>query len=317
MFQLKQYQQGALDTLSSFLKNCRDTGDVNTSFSNSLKENNFPNVPYRSYNFNDIPYVCIRIPTGGGKTILGTFSIPVVAKELLLEDFPITLWLVPTTTIQEQTVRALKSNPAYSEHLNDAFNHNVTVYDIADINQIRSQDIGNKTIIIVSTLQNLRVTKTTDRKVYKYHEDFEPHFSKLSKNHPAYDQLERVTKDDLSDNGLIEKDIGKIKYSFANLLMISRPIVIIDEAHNARTSLTFDTLKRVHPAALIEFTATPNTSVTNGSNILFNVSAAQLKAEEMIKLPIILTEHINGWEEAVRDAVLTRNKLELSAADKG
>lgn len=313
MFQLKKYQQDALDTLSCFLKDCKVTGDVETAFTTSLKENNFPTVPYRSYKFDDIPYVCIRIPTGGGKTILGTFSIPVAAKELLLEDFPITLWLVPTTIIQEQTVSALTSNPAYSEHLNDVFNHNVAIYDITDINQIRPQDIGNKAIIVVSTLQNLRVTKTTDRKVYKYHEDFEPHFAKLSKNHPAYDQLERVTEADLSENGLVAKDIGKIKYSFANLLMISRPIVIIDEAHNARTSLTFDTLKRVYPAALIEFTATPNLSVTNGSNVLFNVSAAQLKAEEMIKLPIILTEHINGWEEAVRDAVLTRNRLELSA----
>lgn len=313
MFQLKKYQQDALDTLGGFLKSCKLTGDVEIAFSDSLKENNFVNVPYRSYKFDETPYVCIRIPTGGGKTILGTFSIPVVAKELLLEEFPITLWLVPTTIIQEQTVSALKSNPAYSEHLNDAFNHNVAVYDIADINQIRPQDIGNKAIIVVSTLQNLRVTKTTDRKVYKYHEDFEPHFAKLSKKHPAYEKLERVTEDDLSENGLVAKDIGKIKYSFANLLMISNPIVIIDEAHNARTSLTFDTLKRVYPAAIIELTATPNTSTTNGSNILFNVSAAQLKAEEMIKLPIILTEHINGWEEAIRDAVLTRNRLEISA----
>jgi type III restriction enzyme len=313
MFQLKEYQQDALDTLSHFLKNCKVTGDVTTAFSDSLKENNFPNVPYRSYNFDETPYVCIRIPTGGGKTILGSFSIPVVAKELLREDFPITLWLVPTNIIQEQTVSALKSNPAYSEHLNDAFNNNVSIYDIADINQIKPQDIGNKAIIVVSTLQNLRVNNTSGRKVYKYHEDFEPHFSKLSKNHPAYEHLERVTELDLSDNGLVATDIGKIKYSFANLLMISRPIVIIDEAHNARTSLTFDVLKRFHPAALIEFTATPNTSDTDGSNILFNVSAAQLKTEEMIKLPIILTEHINGWEEAVRDAVLTRNRLEISA----
>jgi type III restriction enzyme len=313
MFQLKKYQQEALNTLSGFLKDCLATGNIEQSFTDSLETNNFPNVPYRSYKFDGTPYVCIRIPTGGGKTILGTFSIPIAAKELLSEDFPITLWLVPTTIIQEQTVTALKSNPAYSEHLNKAFNHKVAVYDIADINQIRPQDIGNKAIIVVSTLANLRVTKTSDRKVYKYHEDFEPHFSKLSKNHPAYEQLERVTEEDLSENGLVAKDVGKIKYSFANLLMISRPIVIIDEAHNARTSLTFDTLKRVHPAVLIEFTATPNVSTTNGSNILFNVSAAQLKAEEMIKLPIILTEHTNGWEEAIRDAVLTRNKLELSA----
>src|SRR5699024_1270188 len=88
--------------------------------------------------------------------------------------------------------------------------------------------------------------------------------------------------------------------------------VIVDEAHNARTTLTFETLQRVHPQAVIEFTATPNTSRKNGSNVLFHVSAAELKAEEMIKLPIILTEHQN-WQDAIRDAVITRNKLAMDA----
>lgn len=313
MFQLKSYQQGALDTLASFFKRCRETNDFETSFSESLKENNFPDVPYRSYQFDGSPYVCVRIPTGGGKTILGTYAISTATKEFLSQDYPITLWLVPTTTIQQQTVSALKSNPAYTDHLNKAFANNVSVYDIADVNQIRSQDIGNKAIIVVSTLANLRVTKTTDRKVYQYHEDFEPHFAKLTSNHPAFEKLEKVTEDDVSENGLTVKDIGKVKYSFANLLALYNPLVIVDEAHNARTSLTFDTLRRVHPAAIIEFTATPNTTGTNGSNIIYHVSAAQLKAEEMIKLPIILTEHVNGWEEAVRDAVLTRERLAVQA----
>lgn len=313
MFQLKSYQQGTLDTLASFFKSCNDSGDIESSFKESLKYNNFTDVPYRSYKFDNTPYVCIRIPTGGGKTVLAAYAVSTVTKEYLSQDYPITLWLVPTTIIQQQTVAALKSNPAYTEHLNKAFSNNVSVYDIADVNQIRSQDIGNKAIIIVSTIANLRVTKTTDRKVYQYHEDFEPHFAKLTRNHAVYDKLEKVTEDDVSENGLTVNDIGKVKYSFANLLALYNPLIVIDEAHNARTSLTFDTLKRVHPAAIIEFTATPNMTATNGSNILYHVSAAQLKAEEMIKLPIILTEHINGWEEAVRDSVLTRERLAIKA----
>jgi len=48
--------------------------------------------------------------------------------------------------------------------------------------------------------------------------------------------------------------------------------------------------------------------VKTGSNVLFGVSAAELKAEEMIKLPILLTEHAN-WQEAVTDAVRTRARL--------
>jgi type III restriction enzyme len=82
----------------------------------------------------------------------------------------------------------------------------------------------------------------------------------------------------------------------------------MDEAHNARTTLTFEVLQRVSPACIIEFTATPDSRPSTGSNVLFRVSAAELKAEEMIKLPILLTEHAN-WQEAVTDAVRTRALL--------
>jgi len=150
------------------------------------------------------------------------------------------------------------------------------------------------------------------RKVYAYHENFEPHFAQIPPNHMSRPLLERVAEADVQENGLSASEIGKVKYSFANLLAIYRPLVIVDEAHNARTALTFETLRRVHPKAVIEFTATPNTSNTNGSNVLFQVSAAELKAEEMIKLPVILTEHQN-WQDAIRDAIITRNKLAIDA----
>ena len=52
----------------------------------------------------DVPYVCLRLPTVGGKTILATHSIEVAANTYLEEDFPFVLWLVPTTTIAEQTL---------------------------------------------------------------------------------------------------------------------------------------------------------------------------------------------------------------------
>lgn len=92
------------------------------------------------------------------------------------------------------------------------------------------------------------------------------------------------------------------------MLAIKQPLVIMDEAHNARTPLTFSTLKRIHPKCIIELTATPDTSDTSASNVLYHVSASELKAEQMIKLPIMLTEH-DDWKSAVSDAVLTRNKL--------
>ena len=62
---------------------------------------------------------------------------------------------------------------------------------------------------------------------------------------------------------------------------------------------------------LSSFTATP----AGDSNVLHNVSATELKAEEMIKLPIRLSEHKN-WEDAVRDSILTRQRLhEIATKD--
>ncbi|OYX60293.1 MAG: hypothetical protein B7Y89_16590 [Novosphingobium sp. 32-60-15] len=64
----------------------------------------------------ETPYVCLRLPTGGGKTILAAHSITVAKESWLEKDFPLVLWLVPTTTIRRQTVEACgsacKRNPA-------------------------------------------------------------------------------------------------------------------------------------------------------------------------------------------------------------
>lgn len=312
-FQLKNYQQRAVDVLADFLNLAYESGDMAHAFTESLNRQGSEPLVYRDYGFEQVPYVCLRIPTGGGKTILGSYAIELAAKNYMQTDTPIALWLVPTNTIRLQTVEALKTpGHPYRARLDAAFNHQVLVLDIDEVTQIRPQDIGQKTIVVVSTMATLRVNNTSGRKVYAYHENFEPHFRQINQNHPAWPLLEQVAEDDLKENGLKANDLGQIKYSFANLLAVHRPVLIVDEAHNARTKLTFDTLKRIHPAAILEMTATPNYSANNGSNVLFHVSAAELKAEEMIKLPIILTEHQN-WQQAINDAVLNRKELAKAA----
>ena len=86
--------------------------------------------------------------------------------------------------------------------------------------------------------------------------------------------------------------------------------MVVDEAHNNRTEQAFRTLRDLHPACLIELTATPMPD----SNVIFHVGAQALAREEMIKLPIVLMEHKTGWKDAVRDAMLTRDRLETMAA---
>jgi len=107
---------------------------------------------------------------------------------------------------------------------------------------------------------------------------------------------------------------GKPVPSLANALRLHRPMVIVDEAHNARTALSFDTLSRLKPSVIVEFTATPVTEHapdkgTFASNVLTHVSAAELKAENMIKLPIVLRGR-EDWKAVVGDAIRWRDQLE-------
>ncbi len=302
MFELKRYQKETLGALETFLKSAR-TEPVADSFATVTGR---PANAYRHYSFGEVPYVCLRLPTGGGKTVLASHAVRLAAENYLEETYPIVLWLVPTKMIRQQTLDALKTpGHPYRAELDRHFNHQVRVLDVDEVTQIRPHDLGSKAIVVVSTLANLRVSDTSGRKVYAYHEDFEAHFAKVNPNDP---QLKQVTEEDLKENGLGRESLGKIKYSFANLLALHKPLVIIDEAHNARTKLTFETLHRIHPACVVELSATPDVSTTSASNVLYHVSASELKAEEMIKLPIMLTEHSN-WQDSVNDSVLTRNKL--------
>src|SRR3972149_802516 len=99
--------------------------------------------------------------------------------------------------------------------------------------------------------------------------------------------------------------------SLGNLLRLHRPIVIVDEAQNTRSEISFQTLARFNPACILEFTATPKTEV-HPSNVLYSVSARELKAEDMIKMPIRL-EVRPQWKELISDAVTTLKGLEAIA----
>ena len=85
------------------------SGSVADAYRQSYIQQELVPVPYRSYDFGEMPYVCLRLPTGGGKTVLASYAVSVAQKAYLEEDYPIVLWLVPTNTIRQQTLDALKT----------------------------------------------------------------------------------------------------------------------------------------------------------------------------------------------------------------
>lgn len=315
-FELKTYQRQALDALGDFLARCRGADDaraMQAAFDAARREalGDVAPQPYRPFTAQQpiVPVACLRIPTGGGKTLMAAHAIDVAAKAYVGQPNPVVLWLVPTDAIRTQTLDALRlPGHPYREALRAHWSDDrLAVLDIADAAQLSHADFGTRCIVLVGTIQTLRVGKTQGRQVYAFNEHLEPHFADVG----APEFLERVGEEDLKAQPYLTRaDLGRVKYSLANLLAWHRPVVIVDEAHGAKSPLSFETLERVRPACVIEWTATPDPSK---QNVLYHVSAEVLKGEAMIKLPIVLAPHPH-WHDAVRDAVLTRERLAGEAA---
>ena len=293
---LKQYQVDTLSILQRFFEDARVGGPRNAYETITREPEYAGRLGHYGGNYTapledlpEVPYVCLRLPTGGGKTILAAHAVRVARDALIEKEYPPVLWLVPTNTIRLQTAQALK-NPLhpYRQALDEKFHGRVRVFDISEFVHIRPQDLRDYCCIVVGTIQTLRVTNTEGRRVYAHNEDLESHFSMLPQAIP----------------GLEELDGGGVKFSFANLMHLHCPLMIVDEAHNAVTELTREMQTRLNPCAIVEFSATPRTN----SNTLYSVTAQELKSEEMIKLPIVLSEN-DTWQNAVNGAVAKRAEL--------
>lgn len=290
---LKVYQQRALSSLAQFLEEARLTGPA-TAFENNVDPGlatYYKPMP----GMEATPYACLRIPTGGGKTVMGAHIIQAVGDAYLERTYPLVMWMVPTTQIKTQTLEAFKSSRhPYRQELDEAFGGKVAVFDVEDFTHIRPADLGTKVCVVISTMAALRVENQDGRKVYEHHEDLEAHFAGSVSDLPYLEQ----------------NQAGKAVASFANLLKLHGPLVITDEAHNANTPLSYEVYKRLGAKVVVELTATPEASK---SNVLVSVSAFELKVANMIKFPIVLKEHVGQWEVAVGSAVARRNELGKTA----
>jgi len=307
MFALKTYQKNALAVLTEFLQACRSQ-PVADAFNAAVAAQGRGNEPYQPV-FENVPSVCLRVPTGGGKTVLAAHAVALAGKAVLDSDAPVALWLTPSDTIRTQTLEALSdARHPYRQALAEYFGDRVLVCDLESLQTIGPHDVGKTCIVVVATIQSFNVSDTGKRNVYSFFEELSPHFDDLPPNRA--EGLETVKAEDLeSQPYLTAADVGRVKHSVANWLHLNRPLVIVDEAHNNRTDRFFKTLGRLNPSCVVELTATP----VAGNNVLYHVSAQELKAEQMIKLPIVLAEHPEGWRECLRDAVLARDALELAA----
>lgn len=298
--ELKGYQERSLEALEEYFRGCIEIG-TKKAF---VLQTSRPYLPVP--NLPELPYVCLRVPTGGGKTFMACHALGLAGKKYLQAERTVCLWLVPSNQIREQTLAALRDRKhAYRQVLDSHFLPQVRVMDIQEALYVQRGTLDGETAIIVATLAALRVADVEGRRVYESAGALSHHFTGLDARLVA--ELER-------------NETGVVPHSLANVLRLRRPVVIMDEAHNARTPLSFETLARFNPSCVIEFTATPETTHKPdqelfASNVLHHVSAAELKAEEMVKLPIKLRTR-GEWKEVLGEAVALQRSLQKAALEE-
>jgi type III restriction enzyme len=302
-FAPKIYQSQVLESVEAYFKASHALPSPSIAFmatterlwGRSLAYNPLPGFP------TDMPYFCLRVPTGGGKTWLAAKSVQLVNTHLLRCEHSVILWLVPSKAIREQTLRAL-TNRQHPYHVALREAGPVTVMDLDEAKSVTRATLDTSTVIIVATRQAFQVEEEECRKVYQSSGALMHHFENLAP----------VQRDELLKEG--QGANQTMPYSLANVLRLRRPFVIVDEAHNSRTELAFDMLARLRPSGVMELTATPDLERTP-SNVLHSVSAAELKQEKMIKLPIILETEPN-WQQCLADAIGRRDALHKLADEE-
>jgi type III restriction enzyme len=304
---LKDYQQECLDKLADY---CRAVRAEAARGSRRPERDAFETVTGRqdaylsADSFAGVPYVCLRVPTGGGKTLLGAHAVGTIARQLGYEDHPLVFWVTPTTTIRDQTLRSFKdrnhpNHAAVAAGLGPSFQ----VITLEEAQSMSKAMVTADPIVIVTTIQSYRIDEESTRKVYQDNGYLMDHFENL----PAWAQ------------SLLDRGEGRVALSLANAMKLRGPIVIMDEAHNARTKTSFDSLARFGPLAVLELTATPQqehdpANEKYASNVLHAVMALHLHQEGMIKLPVDL-ESRQDWLDVLKITIDRRTEL-ASIADK-
>ena len=259
---LKDYQKRAINSLEKFIELLVETKSLQTAYQMTLAEAGVPGARYQA-NIPNVPQVCFKVPTGGGKTFMAAASLkPIHSK------FPskIIVWIVPSETILSQTYKNLSDKDHdYCQKIFRDFGGQIRVYTKEQLlagENFSPREVDEQISILVLSYDSFR-RKTKDG--YKVFQE-NPHFNNFSA------QIDGDIKlDDAAEVSLI------------NTIRSYNPIVIVDESHHATTDLSIEMLKNFNPSFILELTATPKKT----SNVICYVSARELKKENMVKLPII------------------------------
>jgi len=294
--ELKPYQQQVINDLSLFLEQVQDTKNVKDSFYNFWA--NHPRTPLLPFsgtaiepyknNVPRVPHLCIKVPTAGGKTFIACNAIKTVFDAFDYDRPKAVVWLVPSITILDQTIKNLKdSSHPYRQKINSHFGGKVEVFDKAALLQgggFNATSVKEQLNIFVLSFDSIRTANKDGRKVYEENGSLQSFESLLGK----------------------DEEISLMK-----VMNFLNPLVIVDESHNAETDLSVDMLKAFNPCFILDLTATPR----KNSNIISFIDALELKRENMVKLPVIVYNH-QDKTEVINSSLQLQKRLELQAIEE-
>jgi type III restriction enzyme len=294
--ELKPYQQQVINDISLFLEHIQADKKVDDAFydfwSKHPRTPLFPFVgtaiePYKN-NIPRVPHICVKVPTAGGKTFIACNAMKTIFDAFTYDKPKAVVWLVPSITILDQTIKHLKdpSHP-YRQKINAHFGNKVEVFDKATLLQgsgFNASSVKEQLNIMVFSFDSLRTKNKEGRKVFQengYLQSFE---------------------------NLLEKDV---EITLGEIIKYLNPVVIVDESHNAESDLSVDMLKEINPCFILDLTATPR----KNSNIVSFIDALELKKENMVKLPVIVYNH-QDKTEVINSSLQLQRRLELQAIEE-
>ncbi len=295
--ELKSYQQKVIDDLALYLAALENTPHLGKSFKSYWDEKGATGMDAYKNNVLGVPHVCAKVPTAGGKSYIAVNAIQTIFDTLTAHNPArpkMVVWLVPSLTILEQTVKAL-SDPEhpYRKRLNQLFKNRVAVYEKNDLLMgagFSFDTVREQLSIVVMSFDSLRARKKEDRKIFQ--------------DNGYLASFLNGTRDQNSSDLLPEHDPS----SLINVIRSLKPVVIVDESHNAESPLSVEMMANLNPDFILDLTATPK----NNSNIFSYVDAMALKRHHMVKLPVIVANQINR-EAVVESTLILRKQLEAIA----
>ena len=301
--ELKSYQQHVLGELKDYIAAVAASKDVDAAWRKFWADRDVPVTvaggggmrPY-SDDITGVPNACIKVPTGGGKTFIAANAVRTIFDALPFGRNRFVLWLVPSDAILTQTTLNLQ-NPdhPYRQKLNADFGGKVNVYtkeQLLNGQCFSPDDVQHNLSVCVLCYASIRAAnqKQADKKIYQEN-------GNLMK-FAEYFQNKELILADTPDTALIQ------------VIRQLRPVVIVDESHNAKSELSIEMLKNVNPSFILSMTATPNEK----SNIIACVDARELKKEHMVKLPVVVYNRPD-IKSVILDAVKLQALLELKAKE--